>query len=272
MSRATIYPKADRSQWFAGAYPGDIMPHPNVVVLHTTEGSSWPGYSGGALAPTFTYDATSGVIRQHFPVNMSARALVHPPGVPTNTLNVVQIEIIGTCAKGGPGIYWPAATDAQLAGLVDLLRWLNTEWSIPLVSTTKPWTSYPASYGLQAPQRMSANEWLNFTGVCGHQHVYGNEHGDPGDFPAQRLLALVTPPPAPPEPPLALSDTDVQRIAQAVWDYQLTLSADQVAQGHYSQDSFPASSFQKGADLRLRLLQAALSAIVSTTPPVQVKK
>ncbi|MFD3560872.1 hypothetical protein ACFWVU_14500 [Streptomyces sp. NPDC058686] len=48
------------------------------------------------------------MVRQHFPANMSSRALVNRNGgVETNTLNVVQIELVGTCVKGGPGLYWP---------------------------------------------------------------------------------------------------------------------------------------------------------------------
>ncbi|MCS0601090.1 N-acetylmuramoyl-L-alanine amidase [Streptomyces sp. LP11] len=188
---AHIYPGADRTtQWFHSAYEGDTMPHPNVIVLHTTEGSSWPSYSGGSVAPTFTVHP-DGRVRQHFYANESARALVNAAGgVQTNTLNCVQIELIGTCDKGGPGVYWPSATDAQLAGLAKLVKWLTATYPIPLKSTSKPWLAYPSSYGSKNGQRMSFSEWENFNGIAGHQHVPENDHGDPGNFPIARLIKL----------------------------------------------------------------------------------
>lgn len=189
---AHIYPGADHTaQWFHDDYPGDTMPHPNVLVLHTTEGSSWPSYGGGGSAPTFTVKA-DGSVRQHFYANESARALKNAAGgVQTNTLNAVQIELVGTCTKGGPGVYWPSATDAQLAGLAKLVKWLTSTYPIPLKSTPKPWLSYPSSYGSTRGQRMNFIEWENFSGICGHQHVPENDHGDPGNFDVARLIKLV---------------------------------------------------------------------------------
>ncbi|QPB09855.1 endolysin [Streptomyces phage Sentinel] len=188
---AHIYPKADAtSQFFHKAYPGDTMPHPNVIILHTTEGSSFPSYGGGGSAPTFT--VKGGSVRQHFYANESARALVNKSGgVQTNTLNVVQIELVGTCDKGGPGLYWPSASDADMAALVDLIDWLTDTYPIPLVATSKPWLAYPSSYGSKNGQRMSFAEWESFNGIAGHQHVPENDHGDPGNFPIKRLIELV---------------------------------------------------------------------------------
>ncbi|MFF3249746.1 peptidoglycan-binding protein [Actinacidiphila glaucinigra] len=188
---AHIYPKANATaQWFGKAYSGDVMPHPNVIVLHTTEGSSFPSYGGGSSAPTFTVKGRE--VHQHFYANHSARALVNAAGgVETNTLNVIQIELVGTCAKGGPGLFWPDAKDADLAGLVDLIDWLTDTYDVPVVSTSKPWLSYPSSYGSKNKQRMTGAEWNAFRGICGHQHVPENQHGDPGNFPIKRLIELV---------------------------------------------------------------------------------
>lgn len=235
MTRATIYPQADaKSQWFAARWPGDVMPRPNCGVLHTTEGSNWPDYAGGSMAPTFTVFPGRGV-RQHFPVNMSARALQHPSGtVPTNTLNVVQVECVGTCAKGGPGLFWPGAADADMAELAQLVAWLAREWPIPL-TTGVEFVPYPASYGTRAAQRMTAAAWLGYSGWAGHQHVPNNDHGDPGAFPTGRLLELSAainrpPKPKPPKPPVpptpendvALTDAD----AKLLWDADFSESID----------------------------------------------
>lgn len=243
MTRATVYPEADtRSQWFARTHPGDVMPHPNVVVLHTTEGSTWPTYSGGAVAPTLTYWAGHGW-RQHFPLNMSARALENASGgVETNTLNVIQVELVGTCAAGGPGLHWPSASDADLAPLAEFLRWLAGEWPVPLESTSRPWLPYPSSYG-GSKARMTRDEWLSFSGICGHQHVPENHHGDPGDFPIDRLLWLAgthggrgmsAPIPAPlpttQEAPMGktLTEDDFDEIGNRVHSQALTASYGEV--------------------------------------------
>lgn len=223
MTRQTIYPTASRSQDFSSRYVGSLMT-PNVVVLHSTEGPSWPSYSSGAVAPHFTIlpdFATKTVkVRQHFPVNRSARALVNAAGgVETNTLNAVQIEMVGTCdlatsKKWGstPHVYMPEAPDWYLEGVAHVLRWLADEWnSFPLVDAApRGWPAYPGSYANGKGQRMTGTEWQNAYGVVGHQHVPENAHGDPGAFPIARTLAFakgVTT--APPTPVVAPADVDV---------------------------------------------------------------
>ena len=46
---------------------------------------------------------------------------------------------------------------------------------------------YPASYGA-SPARFTPEEWNHFVGICGHQHVPENVHGDPGNIDIQRVL------------------------------------------------------------------------------------
>src|SRR3546814_8264868 len=82
-------------------YPGSAM-ETNVILWHTTEGTSLPSYGGGASAPNLTaqpdFAAKKLVWYQHFDFDVSARALVNTAGgVETNTLNVCQVEIVGTC-------------------------------------------------------------------------------------------------------------------------------------------------------------------------------
>jgi hypothetical protein len=193
MAKARYYPLANTTaQNFASAWPGVIMPSLRVLVLHTTETSGWPGYSGGASAPTFTaYPDTVNkklVWRQHFPLDMSCRALRNDPGgVNTNTTGTVQIELVGTSDSGGPGMFWPNAPDWALQDLADFCVWLRNEWGVPCTSTVR-WVAYPASYGFNASQRLQGSDWLNYRGILGHQHVAENDHGDPGLFPIARLL------------------------------------------------------------------------------------
>lgn len=196
------YPDADRSQWFGHRFAGSRMV-PNVVVIHTTEGTGWPSYENGATAPNLTLMPRPAqrelAIRQHFDLDRSARALRNAAGgVDTNTLNVVQLELIGTCSpathadwrrRGIDHIYWPDAPAWALEALGDVLAELHRGIpTIPLHSSVS-WRPYPASFGLDAPQRMSFDQWRRFRGVCGHQHVPENSHGDPGDLPIGAVMA-----------------------------------------------------------------------------------
>ncbi len=220
VTHALYYPPADKTtQDFSGVYPGSVMPKVDTIAWHTTEGGyAWPGYSGGSMAPTFTGlpDPGSQTVawRQYFPVNMSARALVHPRSpvdVRTNDLNVCQVELAGTCDTAGPGFFWPTAPDWALQALADFAKFMATEWEVPLVSTPRPWLAYPGSYGASAA-RMTAAEWLNFSGHCGHQHVYGNDHGDPGSLNVARMLQLAqgtTPQPTPSPAPTPTGANDM---------------------------------------------------------------
>ncbi|WP_346007308.1 hypothetical protein [Janibacter terrae] len=211
----SIYHLANTSaQWFAKAYPGAKIT-PNCGVLHTTEGATWPGYGGGASAPSYTalpdIKRQELVWRAHFPDEMSARALVNSPGgVETNTANVVQVELVGTCddkhAVSWPGvgkagvdyIYWPDAPEWCLQGVADFLADMHRRHGIPLEGPDV-WLRYgkdirrpgvwPASYGA-SPARFTFAQWRSFEGWCGHQHVPENSHGDPGALPFARIVAL----------------------------------------------------------------------------------
>jgi hypothetical protein len=205
------YRKADtKTQWFQDKYPGAVMT-PNCVILHTTEGMSWPTYSGGSIAPNYTarpnFEKKRLDWRQHFPDERSSRALEnHPGGVETNTLNVVQVELIGTCdpthAKTWAGrragrdyIYWPEAPAWALRGVADFLADQAKRHGTKLVAP-KPFEAYPASYGANNGVRMTASEWVNFYGIAGHQHVPENDHGDPGALDINRIIGYATGAPA----------------------------------------------------------------------------
>lgn len=200
-----------RTQRFSSA----LQPEPDVCCLHTTEGMSWPGYSGGGEAPHATIEAIPGVgirVREHIDPTMYAKALMNlPGGVETNRRGVLQYELMGTCDpkhKGDPAwYYWPDADDVVLAALADYLRPILKRFLIP--HTAPAFLPYPASYGSARGQRFSFAQWTAFNGICGHQHVPENDHGDPGAFPIGRLIAALngdsTPTPAAP----AETDEDI---------------------------------------------------------------
>ncbi|MCZ0987987.1 peptidoglycan-binding protein [Streptomyces diastatochromogenes] len=193
------YPGASRANWYQDDFGGDPM-EVNVVVLHTTEGPTLPGYDGGAVAPNLTAvpDLAAKKLKwyQHFDIETSSRALVNlKGGVETNTLNVCQIELVGTCdpkthakwqASGQAHIYWPDAPDWALQGVARFLAWMHEEHGVPL-SGPSAWPAYPSSYG-SGGQRMTGAQWTAFKGVCGHMHVPENVHGDPGAIDFARIV------------------------------------------------------------------------------------
>lgn len=214
MAKAQIYPGATKSSWYQDDYPGDRM-DTNVVVWHSTEGRTLPDYSGGVSAPTITavpdFKAERLVWHQHFDIDVSARALVNKRGgVETNTLNVAQVEIVGTSdpathRKWGssPHLYMAQLPEWVIRDLAAFSKWMWTEHGVPLTSGVE-FKAYPGSYG-DTPTRMTFDEWTAYKGHAGHQHVPENDHGDPGAFPMQAILkaAGTTTPPKPPvtDPP-----------------------------------------------------------------------
>ncbi|MEV7137012.1 peptidoglycan-binding protein [Streptomyces tauricus] len=194
------YPSASRASWYQDDFGGDPM-QVDVVVLHTTEGSSLPGYGGGSSAPNLTAvpDLAAKKLKwyQHFDIETSSRALVNlAGGVETNTMNVCQVELVGTCdpkthakwkSAGRAHVYWPDAPDWALREVARFLAWMHEEHGVPL-SGPKAWPAYPSSYANGGGQRMSGAKWTAFKGVCGHMHVPENVHGDPGALDFARIL------------------------------------------------------------------------------------
>lgn len=192
------YPGASTRHWFQSRYGGDAM-ESNVIVWHTTEGTSVPSYSGGTVAPNFTAapDFAAKCLRwyQHFDFDVSSRALENNTGgVETNTLNVCQVEIVGTCDPSThrrwgntPHLYTADLPDWAIRDLAAFARWARDHHGVPLASGVD-FRAYPGSYGANGV-RMSASEWNAYRGHCGHQHVPENVHGDPGAFPIAAVLA-----------------------------------------------------------------------------------
>lgn len=215
---ALTYPKASLVQWFGGKYHGSRI-DPNVIVWHTTETGTWPGYEGGATAPHFTIlvDLKRRVlmVRQHFDTTESARALRNlAGGVETNTLNALQVELVGTCSRDYATkygyLYWPEAPDWVLHELAAFMVWVHQQHDRYPLRDAAPrgWKAYPSSYDNGAGQRMTNAEWSKAVGNVGHQHVPENVHGDPGDLRMGRMVelaqALTGGEPVPPAPPAAV--------------------------------------------------------------------
>ncbi|GAA0500616.1 peptidoglycan-binding protein [Streptomyces olivaceiscleroticus] len=194
------YPGASTKYWYGSKYPGSAM-EVNVGVLHTTEGTSLPSYGGGASAPNFTavpdFKNQKLVWYQHYEFDVSSRALVNRSGgVETNTLNAVQVELVGTCdpstskkwgGKNTRHILWPEAPDWALRELAKFVKWAHDEHGVPMSSSVS-WKAYPASYGATSV-RLSGGQWNSYRGWLGHQHVPENDHGDPGALDFDKVLS-----------------------------------------------------------------------------------
>jgi len=165
------------------------------VILHTTEGArasdavsayrthkSWPHF-------TVSWENNQFVVKQHIPIIHSARALLHPRNsCHTNNLHAIQIEITGFCANA------PQFAQGYLDGIGSLLRWIQSQTNVKAIAPPpSQWIPHPRSYGSRAAQRMTCQAWATFNGVCGHQHVPNNKHGDPGVINIAYLLSKMTP-------------------------------------------------------------------------------
>jgi len=189
-------PWATQQDW------GRIGPRRNTayapkVLLHSTETGGFPGYNNGADQPNLTIDWASQVdrveVRQHQSLLYGARALLDSPAAPVNSMNVWQVEMVGTCdAKfaaryGYP--YLPDLADEYLAGLgAFLVKFCAAVGVSP--ETSVRWVPYPESYGVGASQRLSLAQYGSVTGVIGHMHAPVNDHGDPGSVNVLRALSL----------------------------------------------------------------------------------
>lgn len=275
------YPGATLTRWYGTKYPGDAM-ESNTGVVHTTEGTSLPDYSGGAVAPNFTlvpdFPAKKLKVYQHFDFDRSSRALVNAAGgVQTNTLNAVQFELVGTCSpdthknwndKKIQHIFWPEAPDWALLEFAKVVRWAYDHHNVPMTSTVT-WKAYPGSYGSNAV-RLSGKQWTNYSGWLGHQHVPENVHGDPGAFQMGKVLAYAKNKTW--ENDMPLNADDKTWIKAAIADginanaFAAVVQKDAIAAPAGSLATNPTwqlDSYIKDIDSRVRGMESAIAAIAA---------
>lgn len=151
------------------------------LVLHTTEGGQTADSIVGTLRSKnawvhFIIDVHHKKIIQCLPLNVAARGLMHSRGPETNRANCIQIEIVGfaylsTCLHYG----YPRKYAIQEWGpeeydyLASLCARIHKRFKFPVKVRS-----------FQKPRRFTGSQFVNFAGICGHMHVPGNDHGDPG--------------------------------------------------------------------------------------------
>ncbi len=194
----------------AGAMNGDGS---RKLLLHSTEGTNIEGAFGAYRKnnswPTFTVDCRKRRVVRHLPDTVAARSLRNKAGgVETNRDGtiLIQIELMGFA--GSP----------ESIGSREDLVWLGTEVvgplcrrnAIPIVTSVR-WAPYPASYGVNATQRLSPAAWDAYSGVLGHQHAPENDHGDPGAIDIETILSA-----ARGDDDMAWTQTDWDRMSRLV--------------------------------------------------------
>jgi len=181
---------------------------PSRIVIHTTETARLPGYREGSVAPHFTIgvgdpgslpNEDKGAVRiwQHISLDRTASALRHNRGtIETNHMGAhcIQIECItyiGDQEKAGivgnKGKF-PKALSKALAGLVQEITSALGDINIDVFPQT--WSA-TGSYGEKAAQRLTEDQWEDFNGICGHEHVPNNTHWDPGAFDIEEFMDFV---------------------------------------------------------------------------------
>lgn len=269
------YPGASTAYWYGSAFPGSAM-ESNVIVWHSTEGRSLPSYSGGSMAPNFTavpdFAARRLAWYQHFDFDVSSRALRNlSGGVQTNTLNVCQVEIVGTCdptthgkwtGAGYSHLYTPDLPDWAIRDLAAFAKWAHDNHGVPLASAVT-FKAYPASYGSGNGVRMSAAKWNDFTGHCGHQHVPENLHGDPGLLPMAAILNAAKGGTTPPEEgDVAITDADAEKIARKVLTLD-AITAPPDAPDVKTNPKWRLDSYEKDTNARVRSVEKQLATLTA---------
>lgn len=223
---------------------------PTQVILHTAVSSADSLYG--------TFGTASNVLESHFYVRNDGTVEQYMDTTVKADANYnanVRAVSIETEDNGHPEKFpW---SPAQLDALTKLIAWLCRTHKIPVrkcPAWDQPGIGWHVMFG--AP-----GKWTPVAKSC------------PGPLRIKQVPGLIAsvakavnapPPVIAPKPttpvkttevPVALSDADVARIAAAVWDYSVKLSAGTQAAGGYGEDSYKASQFLVGGDAQGRQVQ-----------------
>lgn len=173
-----------------------------VLALHSTEGATLEGaVSTMDKNRSWSHDVIcprTKRIHNMISHDEPARSLAHPGGTPqTNNRwpRVIQVEIVGFASRstaeeaGCPDAFIvPEATLDELRFIANYIA----STGVPLVFP-RPFLPYPDSYGPNNGVRLTWEEWADAEGVLAHQHVPGNDHGDPGELDVATIISMLTP-------------------------------------------------------------------------------
>jgi hypothetical protein len=191
------FPGASTTYWYGSKYPGSAM-ESNVIVWHTTEGTSLPGYGGGAEAPNFTAPGLRREAPRLVPALRIRRLLPRPhepirgsrdqhpqrlPGRdrrhlrPHHPHQVEPRRIRPPLHTRPPRLGNPGPGRVREVGQPEPRR-------AALLGTHVQGVPLQLRQQRRADERQPLDK--SFKGHCGHQHVPENDHGDPGAVPDRR--------------------------------------------------------------------------------------
>lgn len=154
------------------------------LVIHTTETTGFPNYD---WPPHITYHIDEDRGQRHVDGRLGAYALRSPGGGRSPNYQagpVFQIEVVAFARES------PTQPDWWYQRLARLIADVCTDWKIPLVFHPAGFTGSQA-YGESGVNRISWENYRQFTGILGHQHVPYNTHWDPGALNIQRLSTAI---------------------------------------------------------------------------------
>ena len=161
-----------------------FLPLPWRGVLHTTEGNTLEGavasFRSTNFWPHFTIEPNSLRIAQHLPLTTGSRSL-SDKATPENAAHAIQIEIVGFASQT------PTWAPEQLAFIGSVMRQIEDLVPIPHESGLKFLDL--AGVNANPGNRMTVDQWKVFSGWCGHQHVPGETHWDPGAIDIDTLIS-----------------------------------------------------------------------------------
>ena len=159
------------------------LPLPWRGVLHTTEGPTIAGalqtFRDTNFWPTLTIEPNTFRVVQHYSLNTGARAL-SDHATAENAARCVQIEIVGFASQT------PSWAPEQVAFIREVVR--DVESLVPIPRESGRAFLDAAGVNSRPGNRMSIDEWKRFSGWCGHQHVPGESHWDPGALDIDAVL------------------------------------------------------------------------------------
>lgn len=162
---------------------------PYRLVIHTTEiGELGTIPLTHINPPQLWADLNKNIYLQGISLDKAGYSLKHPSDtIDTNGLFCVQVTIIGFAndiqhysdewyKKLALNVVKPICDAVGID--YQVYKEFKGEGDVLLASTT-------------SVNRMSTDEWANFNGVCGHQHVPNNAHLDPGKLEYQKVIDLI---------------------------------------------------------------------------------
>lgn len=176
---------------FKTTRPKDGAVGPNKILLHNTEGTIGSSDKGsdifnalynpnfdpdtspnGSFPPHFTIDLKTKRVFQHYPITAPSDSVAEHDDTAG-----VQIEIVGYSTSASSSSDWYLYNDsnfgnAEWSYLATLLSAISNETGISL-TTDVDWTS---------ENKLSTEDFKDYSGIIGHMHTPDNDHSDPGNI------------------------------------------------------------------------------------------